>query len=424
MRGRAAHGQRVTLPAVQTDVQRRAAENWFRRRGLPLVVRGRLRGAALLQRTIPAIVVLLALDPLLSVLARLVGVGDGTGTDPAEVQRRLTDTGYAALALVLTAAAVVIPVLLGWLALRWQRILGPRWQHRLTAAAFGLYLLVLPLIEHLNDLRGGFLSGVAINLGIALLLIGSVYAGAGSILGWALRGALRQVGAVGTLASRALPLLLLFVLFAFFAGELWQAADRLGRGQLWVVVAFFAALCGLFIGATLADELREIGERRRAADIAELLPMLRGTPLAGAAERARPGGDHPLSAAERVNVALVLFFAQALQIATFCLLVFAFFLVFGTLAVTDEVQQAWAGAPPEPGYLFGVRLPASNALVQVSIFLAVFSGLYFAASTATDPHYRKAFFEPLLADVAVSMAAREVYLQRWADEAEPEPEAA
>jgi hypothetical protein len=40
------------------------------------------------------------------------------------------------------------------------------------------------------------------------------------------------------------------------------------------------------------------------------------------------------------------------------------------------------------------------------------SGLYFAASAATDQHYREAFFEPLLADVRVSLAARQVCLAR------------
>ncbi|MCA1655456.1 MAG: hypothetical protein LC635_03190, partial [Pseudonocardiaceae bacterium] len=46
---------------------------------------------------------------------------------------------------------------------------------------------------------------------------------------------------------------------------------------------------------------------------------------------------------------------------------------------------------------------------------ATFSGLYFAAAAATDQHYREAFFEPPLADVRVSLAARQVYLARRDD---------
>jgi hypothetical protein len=94
-------------------------------------------------------------------------------------------------------------------------------------------------------------------------------------------------------------------------------------------------------------------------------------------------------------------------------LVFALFMVFGALTVRQSVVAAWLGRPPTTGVLFGVELPVSNALVQVSLFLAVFSGLYFAASAATDPHYRKSFFDPLIAEVRLCLAAREVYLARW-----------
>lgn len=382
----------------------------MRRRGLPMVVLGRVRGAALLHRAAPAVVFLVFLDLLLTILATVIDLVGGP-------ERLLNLPGAAILALTLTGAMLVLPVLLGWLTLRWHRLLGPRGKLLLTGAVYLVWLVLLPVLEWRIGLRGMLAGVLALNLGLTVLLLGLVYVGAGSVLGWALRSALRQVSAVGTLASRALPLLLLFVLFAFFAGELWQAADRLPRAQLWGVVAFFAALCGLFIGSMLLDELREIAAQRRTLELAELLPKLRGTPLAGAAERHRPGDGHPVSVPERLNIALVLFFAQALQVVTFCVLVFVFFLVFGTLAVPEQVQQSWTGAPPQAGYLFGLRLPVSNALVQVSIFLAVFSGLYFAASTATDAHYRRSFFEPLLADVALSMAAREVYLQRWGDPA-------
>jgi hypothetical protein len=94
-------------------------------------------------------------------------------------------------------------------------------------------------------------------------------------------------------------------------------------------------------------------------------------------------------------------------------LVFGLFMVFGALTVTRAVVRGWVGSEPRVGALFGVEPPVSNALVQVSLFLAMLSGLDVAASAATDPHYRKTFFEPLLATVRVSLAAREVYLDRW-----------
>jgi len=47
----------------------------------------------------------------------------------------------------------------------------------------------------------------------------------------------------------------------------------------------------------------------------------------------------------------------------------------------------------------------------MSLFVAVLSGLYFTVSTSVDPLYRKRFFDPLIADVAVSLAGRDAYLE-------------
>jgi hypothetical protein len=49
--------------------------------------------------------------------------------------------------------------------------------------------------------------------------------------------------------------------------------------------------------------------------------------------------------------------------------------------------------------------------VHVSLFVAVLSGLYFTVSTSVDPLYRERFFNPLIDDVAVSLAGRDAYLE-------------
>jgi hypothetical protein len=232
----------------------------------------------------------------------------------------------------------------------------------------------------------------------------------GSILGWAVRSAVAQLNTLGTQASRALPLLLLVVMFSFFTAELWQAADRLSRGQLWGVLAFLGGIGVLFVLAMLSDETKEI--RSGEDQFGTSADLLGATPFAGAEV---PAERKPLSKAERVNIVLVLLFAQLAQIIAFAVLVFVFFVVFGALMLQPEVVTAYAGRVSAPGVLFGVRLPVSTALIHVSLFLSVFSGLYFAASTSTDVHYRRAFFEPLLQDVARSLAARDIYLAHWAD---------
>ncbi|HEV2779711.1 MAG TPA: hypothetical protein VGX25_09950 [Actinophytocola sp.] len=389
------------------EADRRAVEAWFRRRGLPLVIRRRFRGAALLQRATPALVFLAVIDPLLSGLGVLLAVEDD------EFARLVDNPGFVIGLLALTAAALVIPVLAGWLVARWMRRSSERGRLVLALVVVALILVVLPAAEWWAGLRAGLWAYVLVNLLSVPVLLVLARVGAGSILAWALRSAVGQLGAIGTLASRALPLLMLVVLFSFFAAEVWQVAAALPRWRLWLVVAFLAGLAVLFIGSVLADELREQVRTVRAGDTADLVGHVVGTPLADVLDDGHEKVEHPLTRSEKVNIALVLFLAQALQIVVFSALVFGLFMLFGALTVQQDVVEAWIGRRPPSGELFGLRLPVPDVLVQVSLFLAVFSGLYFAASAATDPHYRTSFFDPLVADVRVSLAAREVYLARW-----------
>jgi hypothetical protein len=401
-------------PRQQPQLDRRAVEAWFRRRGLPLVVRQDRRGSALLQRAIPALVFLLTVDPLLSLLAVLVDLPAG------ELERLLDNPALVVGQLVVVAvAALVLPTVLAWLATRWLRALDPAGRRALAVVVLVLNVLVLPVVDWVVGLRTYLWVSLAINVGATVVVLFAVYVGAGSILAWGLRHALRQLGTVGTMATRALPLLVLVVMFAFFSTEMWQIADALPRPQLWSVVALLAGLSVLFMIATQADELRAMTDRASSGRV-DLAGQLRDTPLRDLVTGDEPVRPQPLSRAERVNVTLVLFVAQALQIAVLALLVFVLFVVFGTLAIRESVVRDWLGGGElQEGRLFGVELPVSRALVQVSIFLSVFSGLYFTASAATDPHYRKAFFDPLLAEVRVSLAVRQVYLARRADASYP-----
>ncbi|HEY0448210.1 hypothetical protein [Actinophytocola sp.] len=413
----AVRAERTEPPHRTPEIDRRAVEAWFRRRGLPLVVRRDLRGSALLQRATPALIFLLVNDPLASLLTRLLSV------PPKEFERQVSNPAYVFLLFAITIAALVAPFVAGWLVGRWMRTMSRNARFLLAGTVLVLTTVVLPVVEWATGLRSPLWLDLTINISGTLLILFAVYVGAGSILSWGLRNALYQLGAVGTMATRALPLLVLVVLFAFFSTEMWQIAEALPRWRLWLVVGLLAALAVLFMAAMLGEELRTMADRASTGRVPDLAEQLRGTPLEGLAGRAETGDEpalpQPLSRAERANVTLVLFVAQALQIAVLAALVFCLFVGLGALAVDKSVVATWLGPDKffDRGTLFGLQLPVPKALVQVSIFLAVFSGLYFTASAATDPHYRKAFFDPLIADVRVSLAVRQVYLARRAAEA-------
>ena len=392
---------------AETEFDRRAVETWFRRRGLPLMVRSDKRGSRLLQRSVPALVFLLALDPLLSFLTFLIDVSD------AEFARRVNNTAYVFALLAVTVAALVVPILLGFLASKVMPRIGTggRWVMAITVLV--LNVVVLPVIDWRTGLRSQLWVSLTINAVATLLVLVFVYVGAGSILSWGLRKALSELGAVGRMATKALPLLVLVVIFAFFSTEMWQIASALQRWRLWAVVALFAVLGVLFMVARLDEELRKMIDKVSTDRIDDLAGVLRGTPLAQLVDGA-PIEPRKLSRGERANISLVLFLAQLLQIVVLTFLVFCVLIVLGALAIDWTVIDSWLGegASEKAGTLFGIKLPLSHALVQVSLFLSVFSGLYFTASAATDQHYREAFFDPLLDDVRVSLAARQVYLAR------------
>ncbi|MDQ3787473.1 MAG: hypothetical protein M3422_09540, partial [Actinomycetota bacterium] len=301
----------------------------------------------------------------------------------------------------------------GWLASRWMRALSRRGRWVLARVVLLLNVVVLPLVEVWAGLRSQLWLSISITVGVTLVMLLAVWVGAGSIVAWGLRKAIAELGTVGRMATKALPLLVLVIIFAFFSTEMWQIADGLPRWRLWLVVAAFAVLAVLFMVVRLDEELRVMIDKVAAEKLGNLAGLLSGTPLASAVD-GPPIAPLPLGRRERANITLVLFLAQLLQILVLSVLVFCLLIALGALAINGAVIDAWLGNGYSKiqGTLFGIALPLPRALVHVSLFLAAFSGLYFAASAATDDNYRVAFFEPLLDDVRVSLAARQVYLAR------------
>nr|WP_052479266.1 hypothetical protein [Kibdelosporangium sp. MJ126-NF4]CEL23221.1 integral membrane protein [Kibdelosporangium sp. MJ126-NF4]CTQ94384.1 integral membrane protein [Kibdelosporangium sp. MJ126-NF4] len=397
------------------EAERRAIEMWFRRRGLPMVVRRQVRGTSLLSRATPALVFLVLFRPLLTWVTDQLNQLD---VDSA-------NTPYVLGLLALSLATVVVPFFVAWF-VSWV-LRGRSELKRLVIAAVVLVLgvVVLPLVQK----QVGQISNVPVTMGVyagaVVVVLFLVFVGAGSILSWALRVAVGQVRDVGNLASRALPTLMVFMLFGFFATETWQIADKLQsqdgrRINLWLVIGLFALLASLFLIAILRDEGREALARHRAAGMRDYEAVLSRTPLNHNVPEVR---NFPMTRREKGNLALVVYLALALQAVVFAVVVFWFLIVFGLIAIDDSIIQGWLSKPElDPsGKLFGLPLPGvSDELVRVAMLLSGFSGMFFAASIFTDPTYRKSFFDPLMADVAVSLAARDAYLTVWeGDEAPP-----
>ncbi len=381
-----------------TAPTRRDVQEWFLNRGLPLVLTRRVRSRRLIARSAP---VVSGIGALIALTALIADFSDGHA-DIGTVLR------LGIMAAVLTAAPFVLYVL-------HQAGTTRSEAGRRTAAllVMALFVIGFPLVDRgWTGLTAAEVAGFGI---VALVAVWLTYLGIGSIVLWAFRFAWVQFGALGTLMSRALPLLMLTVV-VYFTGELWQLSARMTRERLWQTIGFLALVALLFMVVTIRDEVQALREDRSGRrDTAALLD---GTPLATGTEPART----PLSLAEQVNVVAVMVVAQAIQVVFFTTGLFAFFLALGTIAIPDDVTVLWSaeqscpvGQPPCAGTWFGIHVPIPQTVVHTSLFVAVLSGLYFTVSTSVDPLYRQRFFEPLVADVAVSLAGRDAYLEMEAN---------
>jgi hypothetical protein len=232
---------------------------------------------------------------------------------------------------------------------------------------------------------------------------------------WAVSRTLHSLRLLVPLVTRALPLLLLFVTFLFINAEVWQLAATLDGAVLWLTVMMFGLLAIAFLLVRLPEELDRTDHR---LDAAALQSACHGTPLEGRARTwLSDSGEETLELDveirryEKANLVLVLVVAQSVQVLLLAVSVFAFFLVFGGLVMTAETQQSWTGVAALEDLNQLPGLPnITFELFQVSVFLAAFSGLYFAVSAVSDEAYRDQFFTTVKRELDRAVAVRTVYL--------------
>lgn len=246
----------------------------------------------------------------------------------------------------------------------------------------------------------------------------------GSILRWAVRQTFGSLSWFFPLITRALPLLLLFMTFLFINAEVWQVASGLDRATLWLSVLLFAGVAAAFLLVRLPEEVRRVSNEAQGDRLVQICAT---TPVAEAA--AALSGPHVesethLSALQRANLVLVLLFSQALQVLSLAVAVFAFFLMFGSVAIGEEVIETWVGLTPTALPSLG-WIPVSTQLFQVSVFLSAFAGRYFTVYAVTDENYRRQFFASIAAELERAIGVLTVYRQlRLAGRcAEPRPPA-
>ena len=136
------------------------------------------------------------------------------------------------------------------------------------------------------------------------------------IAGWALKRAFASLGLLFPLATRALPMLLIFVTFLFINTEVWQVTSAMKGGVIWGAVLFFGLAAAGFLVVRLDEELDQFDDD---ISVETFLDVTADTPLAPTARRLVDEGTDLQAEAEvtglqKANLVLVLLVAQAVQV--------------------------------------------------------------------------------------------------------------
>ena len=352
---------------VEPDPRIRELERRFRSAGLPLLIEGYSATEDVFTRAIPLLAVVFVLEILgavnldwpaaLNVLALLGGVALVLG-------------GFGLVNVSRGRAFFSVPRKLGIPEL----------------TAFVVLPVVLPLVFG-GQLTSALVTGLA-----NLLLLGAIWLVVGfgvfSILRWIAARFVQLLGASLTLLVRALPLLLFFSLVTFFTNEYWQLFGDASDVTFYAGAGLFALITAIFLIVRLPGSVRDLEQASRLAA--------------------------PLRRRQRVNVGLVIFLAQALQIAFVGLAIWVFFMVFGALLVTPAIRISWIGTTGTELFtipFFGEQLEITKQLVRTAAGVASFSALYYAVASAVDSTYRDEFVERLTQQLRDTFRERGEYLE-------------
>ncbi|NCG25801.1 MAG: hypothetical protein GWP47_16920 [Actinobacteria bacterium] len=379
-------------------IQRGRCERWFVRRGLPHLIDDYSATEDVLTRTAPFLTIVVFAELFLAfgdrwngwsqLVAFIAGVG----------------AMVAALALV-------------------NRFRGRRPLQLPNSG--GLVELILYLGLPLVPTAIGSESSVGDNLVTILVsnlvILGLAYVvtswGLFPMMRWSLGQVTRQIGDVATLAMKSLPILLVFSAFIFLNAEMWQVANDF-------TLAYFGLVSVLITGigaAFVVFSVRRITvDLARFDDWADVRGRCVDTPVEGLVpgDDEKPPGAPALGHRAEFNVGMLLFVAQAIQIALVAVVITAFYIVFGLLTVREGTLVQWTTATELTRSadwalywnVLGGELVFTRQLILVSAFIGMMSGLQFAVQVVTDEAYRAEFAEDMTAEVREALAVRTVYL--------------
>lgn len=367
----------------------RGTERWFIRRGLPMFVEDYSAGRDVWTRALPALVVLF----VLMLLAVTVRSDDKVG--------------------VVLAALVVIGFVAGYVVWNHRRSAPHVWS--LPDQVTPVWLLVFVAVPAALSFAfqrtlDGFLQAVLGPLVLLVLVYVVTRWTLVALTGWALRWTFAQLGELGQLVTRVLPLMLLVVTFLYLSPGVWQAMGSSPNATVAGALLVLAVVAVLFVITRARRELAKVDQSTGRDGV---IAASAGTPLEpGVSDLPDLDLVVPMAPRQRVNLLLVMAVAQLVQVSLIGLVVWAFFVIFGYVAIRVEVQVQWLAGLGDPHVMSPTYdgHAVTGASMRVAAFLGGFAAFYATVYAATDRLYRKHFAERITLDLERALAVRRAYL--------------
>jgi hypothetical protein len=231
------------------------------------------------------------------------------------------------------------------------------------------------------------------------------------LVGFMVRSLVETVMRRGSLMLQVVPLLLVALTLSFFSTEVWQTIGRLHGLPLVLTTLLFVGLAAAFATRQTPPDLDELA---RFADTAELRASLPARLVKGAiaADGFGLAATPDLRRRERLNLVVISVLAQVVTATVIALVVAAFFIVLGILAVDRTAIVSWLGHSPRvvvSWRIAGHEYVLTNELLRVSAFLGAFTGFYFIVSSSTDEAMRADLTIGHRQHVRACLAVRQAY---------------
>ena len=381
-------------------VQHKEIEGWFIGRGVPHFIVDYSARTDIWTRAIP-LLILAYLAGGLNAL-NLADWSAGRNIVAGGVTIAVLVLGWAITNLVLRRPFWSIPTEVGRPELA-AFVIGPV----VPSAIFGQW----------GDAAQALIEGVVILGAIYLLAAFAV----GQLIAWAIRASLKQVRMLGRLLVRALPQLLLFTVFLFINAEVWQVAGTLFGLPYFIGLVIFFILGAVFVLSGIPKMLDDLDDFSSSEEIARLIvdTPADGLPVPDIHER-------PLGRGEKLDLILVSTFNQAVQVTFVAIVLTAFFVTFGFIAIPLDTQIGWMSADTTNVFftltISGRELVMTESLIRVAGFLGAFIGMYFTVVLSTDDKYKNDFAEDTAPEIHKSLAVRLVYRHAHAQLTTPDNE--